>query len=118
MLRRKTPWGPIVQVMANSVSNLRRIASTGQALDGVEYYGTYLCDVHKPDFNPANHDERHAMLEAEAPFVDYYKMNTLAGVGVISIDGRHDKVMLRYYPAFDIDTPYDEVDLTELYNRP
>jgi len=118
VLRRKTPWGPIVQVMANSVTNLKREADTSETLDGVQYYGTYLCDTYRPDFNPDNLETRRAQLSAEAPFVDYYKMNTLAGYGVITIDSATDQVLLKYYAAFDPEKPYDVVDLTELYRRP
>lgn len=117
VLRRKTEYGPIVQVMANSVSNVKRTSSTSKTLDGVQYYGTYLCDTYKPDYSPSNYETRRAQLEAEAPFVDYYKMNTLTGYGVISIDGKKNKVILRYYSAFDESEPYDEIDLMELYNR-
>lgn len=117
VLRRNTDFGPIVQVMANSVTNVKRTASTSKTLDGVQYYGTYLCDTYKPDFSPSNYETRRAQLEAEAPFVDYYKMNTLAGYGIITIDGKKDKVILRYYSAFNDTEPYDEIDLMELYNR-
>ena len=117
VLRRNTEWGPIVQVMANSVTNVARTASTSNTLDGVQYYGTYLCDTYKPDYSPSNHETRHAQLEAEAPFVDYYKMNTLAGYGIITVNSETDKVILKYYQAFNDGTPYDTVDLTELYHR-
>lgn len=111
VLRRNTEWGPVVQVMAASVTNLNRKETPGYEL-GLEQYGEYLVDW-KPDFSPSNADWRREVLRKESQFVDYYKMSDLAGYGVISIDGKKGKISLKYYPAFS-DTPYDTVDLTEL----
>lgn len=114
VLRRDTEWGPIIQVMVTSVTNLRRTARPTYQMD-TEQYGEYLVDW-KASWNPSTAEQRKATLREEAKFVKYYKMNNLAGYAVITIDARKERVLLRYYPAFGTDA-YDEVDLTELYNR-
>jgi len=114
VLRRDTQWGPIIQVMAASVTNLRRSAKPTYQME-TRHYGEYLVDW-KADWNPATAEQRKAMLRDEARHVSYYTMNNLAGYGVISIDAKKKRVLLRYYPAFG-DEAYDEIDLTALYNR-
>lgn len=114
VLRRETEWGPIIQVMATSATNLRRSSKPAYRME-TEHYGEYLVDW-KADWNPATAEQRKAVLREEARHVTYYKMNNLAGYGVISIDSKKERVMLRYYPAFG-DEAYDETDLTALYNR-
>lgn len=115
VLRRNTEWGPIVQVMVNSVTNVKRSTKPSYEL-GLSNYGEYLVDW-KPDYSPDNKETRRAQLKAEAPFVDFYQMTSLAGYAVLSIDAKAEKVSLKYYTAFNDTTPYDEIDLTELYNR-
>lgn len=114
VLRRETEWGPIVQVMATSVSNLRRSPKPTYQMQ-TEQYGEQLVDW-KADWNPSTADARKAMLREEAKHVSYYKMNNLAGYAVIEIDAHSERVLLRYYPAFG-DEPSDVVDLTALYDR-
>ena len=113
VLRRDTEWGPIVQVMATSVTNLRRSAKPTYRMETRDY-GESLVDW-KADWNPSTAEQRKAVLREEARHVNYYKMNNLAGYGVISIDAKKERVTLRYYPAFG-DDPCDETDLTALYN--
>lgn len=114
VLRRETEWGPIVQVMATSVTNLRRSSKPTYQMN-TQQYGEQLVEW-KADWNPSTAGERKAMLREEAKHVSYYKMNNLAGYAVIEVDTRRERVLLRYYPAFG-DEPSDEVDLTALYDR-
>lgn len=114
VLRRDTEWGPIVQVMAASVTNLRRSSKPKYELTTADY-GPSLVD-RKADWNPSTAEQRRATLREEAKHVSFYKMTELAGYAVISVDPKKDRVTLRYYTAFE-NEPYDEIDLTELYNR-
>lgn len=114
VLRRDTEWGPIVQVMTTSVTNLKRTAKPTYQLE-TDRYGEGLVDW-KASWNPATAEARKATLREEGRHIRYYKMNNLAGYAVIEVDTRRERVLMRYYPAFG-DTPYDEIDLTELYNR-
>lgn len=114
VLRRKTEWGPIIQVMTTSVTSVQRKSKPSYQLS-TEQYGEYLVDW-KSDWTPSTAAERKAILAEEAKYVDYYKMNNLAGYAVISIDAKKEEVVLRYYPAFESEA-YDEINLTKLYNR-
>ncbi len=114
VLKRETEWGPIVQVMATSVTNTRRSMKPSYQL-ATDQYGPYLVDW-KESYSPSTADQRKATLEEEAKYVSYYKMNNLAGYAVISVDPKKDRVVLRYFPMFG-EEPFDEIDLTELYNR-
>lgn len=113
VLRRNTEWGPIVQVMAASVTDLKRRSEPSYELTTSDY-GEGLVDF-RAEFNPATADQRRATLRAEAPYVDYYKIAALPGYGVISIEPSSGDVILKYYPAFEKDIPYDTVNLSELY---
>lgn len=111
VLRRNTEWGPVVQVMVTSVTDLNRREKPTYSLS-TEQYGEYLVDW-RPDFSPENAQWRRDVLNEESSRVDYYQMSNIAGYGIITIkSNRH--IVLRYYPAFS-DVPYDEIDLTELY---
>lgn len=114
VLRRDTEWGPIVQVMTTSVTNLRRSSKPTYRLD-TDRYGEGLVDW-KAEWNPATAESRRAVLREEARHVHYYEMNNLAGYALIEVDTRRERILLRYYPAFE-ERPYEEIDLTELYNR-
>lgn len=114
VLRRNTEWGPIVQVMATSVTSVKRRNKPSYELK-TEDYGPALVD-RVPSWNPETAEIRKEILREEAKYVDYYQMNNLAGYGVISVDPKKDRVVLRYYPAFEAEA-YDEIDLTALYNR-
>ncbi|MBO8486313.1 MAG: metallophosphoesterase [Bacteroidetes bacterium] len=113
VLRRNTEWGPVVQVMVNSVTDLKRKVTPSYEL-GLKDYGAGLVEW-KPDYSPSNREWRLETLTAEAEYVDYYNMTNLPGYALISINGKTGDIMLRYYPAWS-DEPYDEVNLTELLN--
>ena len=113
VLRRNTEWGPVVQVMVNSVTDLKRQVTPSYEL-GLKDYGAGLVEW-KPDYSPSNREWRLETLTAEAEYVDYYNMTNLPGYALISINGKTGNIMLRYYPAWS-DEPYDEVNLTELLN--
>ena len=114
VIRRETPFGPIVQVMAISVVGNKR-ASKPSYTFGTSDYGPGLVD-RKADYEPATAESRKAMLTEEAKYVTFYQMCDLAGYGIISIDDAKEEVILRYYAAFQND-PYDTVNLTELYRN-
>lgn len=116
VLRRNTQWGPIVQVMANSVTNLARTSkpSYDHFTDQAGKYGDILINWKSiTDETIINY------LRTEQPYVDYFKMNALAGFAVLSINAETPEpvVSLTYFTAFDENTPYDTVNLTELYSK-
>lgn len=111
VLRRQTEWGPVVQVMVTSVTDMKRKAVPSYELT-TEDYGEQLVD-RKPDFSPENEQWRREILKNEARFVDFYKMNDLAGYGIITVDPSTREINLNYYSAF-FDIPYDSISLSRL----
>ena len=114
VLRRNTKSGPVIQIMINSATSLKRQNKPRYEFKTSDY-GAPLADW-KPTYKPETLEERRATLVKEAEYVDFYKMNNLAGYGILSIDGKKEKVTLKYYAAFE-EEPYDVVDITELYNK-
>lgn len=111
VLRRETERGPVVQAMFTSVTNLKRKDTPSYELV-TEDYGECLID-RKPDFSPENEKWRRGVLNHEARHVDFYKMNDLAGYGIITVDPIKGDARLDYYAAFS-NTPYDSISLSEL----
>ena len=109
VVRRETPYGPVVQVMAISVIRDRNYQQPNKIITD---YGPSLA-ANAPDWQPETLEKRKAMLSAEAKFVTYYKQSDLPGYGVISIDEENERIVLKYYAAFG-EKPFDEVDLTRL----
>lgn len=114
VVRRNTDWGPIVQVMANSVTNVKRSESTAtiECYEPGKYGDAIISGKNVTDATIIQY------LKDEQPYVDYYKMNSLAGYGILTIDAEKKNAVVRYYSAFNTSEPFDEVDLTELYSKP
>lgn len=112
IVTRNTPFGPIVQVMTNSVIRNKEYLVPDKV---ITEYGPSLVDL-APSWEPATRDERKKMLAEEARFVTYYKKTDLPGYSVISIDEKKGIVILNYYAAFG-KKPFDTVNLTELLKK-
>ncbi len=109
VVRRSTPYGPIVQVMAISVVKDRSYQIPSKVLTE---YGPSLAE-NFPDWQPETLDVRMATLKEEAKYVDFYKQCDLPGYALIKIDEEKESIKLEYYAAF-AENPYDIIDLTEL----
>ena len=109
VVRRNTPFGPVVQVMAVSVVKDRNYQNPSKAISG---YGPSLAE-NVPDWQPETLNARKAMLSEEAKYVTYFKQTDLPGYAVISMDEKKESILLKYYAAFG-DKPYDVVDLAKL----
>lgn len=109
VVRRNTPYGPIVQVMAISVVKDREYQTPGEV---ITEYGPSLA-ANLPDWQPETLDARKAILSEEAKFVSYYKQTDLPGYAIIKIDEENESIKLEYYAAFG-EKPYDMIDLTAL----
>lgn len=109
VVRRDTQWGPIVQILVNSVVRDRDLVTPRKV---IRAYGESLAlDV--PAWQPATLAERCAWLRAEAPHVKYFMQADLPGYGVLSIRKGDGRMVFRYYAAFG-EQPFDEVDITSL----
>lgn len=112
VVRRDTPYGPIVQVMAISVIKDRNYQKPNEV---ITEYGPSLAE-NKADWQPETLEARKAMLAEEAKHVKFYKQTDLPGYAVIKVDGKKNKVELEYYAAFG-KKPYDVVDLTGIAKK-
>lgn len=109
VVRRNTPYGPVVQLMVISVVKDRDYQKPSKV---ITTYGPSLAEK-LPDWQPETLDARKAMLSEEAKYVTYFKQTDLPGYAVIKIDEKKENILLEYYAAFG-EKPYDTVDLTEL----
>jgi 3',5'-cyclic AMP phosphodiesterase CpdA len=109
VVRRNTQYGPIVQVMVNSVIRDRNYQKPTKV---ITEYGPSLAE-NVPDWQPESLETRKALLSEEAKYVSYYKQTDLPGYAIINIDEKKGSVMLEYYAGF-AEKPYDRVDLTQL----
>ena len=112
VVRRDTPYGPIVQVMTISVIKDSRYLTPNKL---ITEYGPSLVEAY-PDWQPETMEARKKMLADEARFVTYYKQTDLPGYSLITVNGKKGTVNLKYYAAFG-EKPYDEVDLSELLKK-
>ncbi len=109
VVRRDSKYGPVVQVMVNSVIKDRNFQKPTKI---ITEYGPSLA-VNVPDWQPETLEARKAMLSEEAKYVTYYKQADLPGYAMITIDDKKGNVLLEYYAAF-AEKPYDTIDLTKL----
>ena len=109
VVRRNTPYGPVVQVMAISVIKDRNYQKPAKV---ITKYGPSLAE-NIPDWQPETLNARKSLLSEEAKYVTYYKQTDLPGYAVIKIDEKKESILLEYYAAFG-EKPYDIIDLTTL----
>jgi len=112
VVRRDTPYGPVVQVMAISVVKDRNYQKPTTV---ITTYGPSLAE-NVPDWQPETLEVRKDILAEEAKYVTYYKQTDLPGYAVITIDEKNENIRLEYYAAFS-KKPYDRIDLTELMKQ-
>lgn len=109
VVSRNTPFGPIVQVMVNSVVKDRTYLKPSQL---ITEYGASLAR-NMPDWQPETLGIREAILAQEAGFVTFFKQTDLPGYAIIKTDAKKGTVQLEYYAAFG-KVPYDKIDLTKI----
>lgn len=106
---RDTEYGPIVQLMANSV-----IRDAGMLKPSylITEYGPSLA-LSRPDWEPETMDQRVKWLSEEAEHVTYFRQTDLPGYGILEAGPEDGRITYTYYAAFS-DEPYDTVDVTSL----
>lgn len=109
VVRRDTEWGPLVQILVNSVI---RDSEMTEPSEMITEYGESLA-LNVPDWRPETMEQRCKWLRDETPYVKYFKQMDLPGYGVIKIDHKKDKVILEYYGGMS-ETPFDVVDINEV----
>ncbi|MFV0397574.1 MAG: metallophosphoesterase family protein [Bacteroidales bacterium] len=109
VVKRDTQYGPIVQILVNSVIKDRSHTRPAQL---ITEYGPSLA-INVPEWEPQSLEQRVAWLEAETPHVSYFKQMDLPGYGILSVDDKKDEVTFSFYPAFS-DKPYDIISISDL----
>lgn len=109
VVKRNTEYGPIIQIMTNSVVKDR---SQFEPKGIITAYGSSLAE-NVPQWEPKSLEQRIEWLDEEAKHVTYFKQIDLAGYGILTVDGKKDKVSFEYYPAFG-NKPYDTLSITDL----
>ena len=111
VVSRNTPFGPIVQVMVNSVVKDRNYKKPSQV---ITEYGPSLAE-NLPNWQPETLEARKVILTEETKYVTFFKQTDLPGYAIIKTDGKKGTVELEYYAAFGKE-PFDKIDLTKLLN--
>ncbi len=109
VVRRNTPYGPVVQVMVISVIKDRVYLEPSKV---ITEYGASLAE-NMPMWQPETLGKRKAILSEEAKHVTYFKQTDLPGYAVIKIDEESGEIILDYYAGFG-EKPYDSVELSSL----
>jgi hypothetical protein len=109
VVRRNTPFGPIVQVMVNSVVKDRNYLTPSHVI--IEYGPSLAENI--PDWQPETLEARKTILAEEAKYVSFFKQTDLPGYAIIKTDAKKGTIELEYYAAFG-KKPYDSIDLTKL----
>lgn len=106
---RNTEWGPIVQIMVNSVVKDRNFQKPAQVLTR---YGSVLA-TSNPSWQPETMAERIKWLDEETPHISYFKQMDLPGYGILTMDSKTGDISLEYYAAF-AKAPYDSISISGL----
>jgi 3',5'-cyclic AMP phosphodiesterase CpdA len=109
VIRRTTPYGPIVQVMVISVINDRNYQTPSHV---ITEYGPSLAE-NLPNYQPETLEARKTILTEEAKYVTFFKQTDLPGYAIIKVDNKTESIQLEYYAAFG-KKPYDTIDLSKL----
>ncbi len=110
VLSRHTPFGPVVQIMINSVN--RSLDSPLPTNTESEYMGGEWVTAH-PDWQPFNHKLRLRILEDEKKQVKSFYKADLPGYCVLSVYPEEKKVMMGYFNGFSV-KPFQTINLTDL----
>lgn len=112
VVKRETPYGPIVQVMVVSVVRDSNYLVPQKV---ITEYGSSLAES-VPEWQPETMEQRKKMLSDESRFITYYKQTDLPGYAIIKINSRTSNVKLEYFAAFGR-KPYDEINISRMLKR-
>ena len=109
VVKRDTQYGPIVQILVNSVVKDRNLLEPKKVI--TEYGSSLAKNV--PQWEPKSLEQRIKWLDDEAGNVTYFKQTDLPGYGILTIDSKKDDITFSYYPAFG-KKPFDTFSVTKL----
>ena len=109
IVKRETEYGPIVQIMCNSVARSLDMDASSEVLTR---YGSNLAKDH-PDWEPASMAERVKWLDEETPYISYFKQQDLPGYGILTTDADKNEIYFEYYSVMG-DKPYERICISDL----
>lgn len=112
VVRRDTEWGPILQIMTNSVIKDKNTLTPNKV---ITTYDASLVSSH-PEWQPSTLDQRTQWINEEAPNIKYFKQCDLPGYGILSIDKKNNHITFEYYAAFNNNAAFDRIDISEILN--
>lgn len=110
VLSRQTPYGPVVQIMVNSV--ISGFDSPALRKTETEYKGGEWVKSN-PDWQPFNQEIRFRILEEEKKHVNSFFKSDLPGYCILSIHPKAQNVMMEYYNGFSV-KPFQTINITDL----
>lgn len=113
VLSRQTPFGPVVQIMVNSIN--RSFDSPVPAKTDSVYKGGEWVNSN-PDWQPFNRGIRYKILEEEKKYLNYFFKSDIPGYCLLSILPNEQKVMMNYYNGFSA-KPYQTFSITDLQQK-
>lgn len=110
VVKRDTEYGPIIQIMANSV--VRDLQRTTATKVNTQYGWRLAAD--RPDWQPETLAQRLKWLDDESKFVTFFKQQELPGYGVLTTNPSGNVIFMEYYSAINT-TPYERICISDLY---
>jgi len=109
VLRRETPYGPIVQL--STISVIREVEKN-EPYWYINDYGPSLVDL-EPNFSPDTKDIRKKILENEAKYITDFRLADMPGYNILEFDGSTGNIYLKAYCGIGFNL-FEKVDLTAL----
>lgn len=109
IVRRETAYGPIIQIMCNSVVRDKDLKNSNKV------YTKYSSDLAKEKscWQPATIKERITWLDEESKFISYFKQQDLPGYGILTTNTKSNEMYFEYYTATG-DKPYERICISDL----
>ena len=109
IVKRETQYGPIIQLMCNSVVKDLKRTTTNKVLTR---FGSNLAKE-CPNWQPTSMEERIKWLDEETPYISYFKQQDLPGYGILTTDCSKGEIYFEYYAAMG-DKPYERICISDL----
>lgn len=109
IVKRETPFGPVIQLSFNSV--IRDLDRTSAGKIYTKYDWNLATD--RPEWQPETIVQRIQWLNEESRYVSFFKQQELPGYGLLSTNSENGEVFLEYYSAIN-KTPYERFCISDL----
>jgi len=109
IVKRETPFGPVIQLSFNSV--VRDLDRTSAGKIYTKYGWNLATD--RPEWQPETIVQRIQWLNEESRYVSFFKQQELPGYGLLSTNPENGEIFLEYYSAIN-KTPYERICISDL----